>query len=314
MDWLGDATMLKRVGMIFAFSFFPSLSPWVLFYSKTLKRMFNKAIIVSTGLLLAILFVDFIPHIVEGGCAHTHGESHGHSHGHGAGAGGRWSKAMAALQGSHPGLIIAGLTFIGLILIDQKVIKHNHCHSDEIEEGRARKVHSHDKRKDDEAEINLCCTEGLKYQTTPRQALVFILVFSIHSFFEGLAFTDNKNNEILFLGLVVHKVLESITVGINLFYSTYTKRMSAGLLFFYSILTPLGILLATVISGLLKSWIVREIFMGLAFGSLSFIVLVEMLPPIFHSLNDSKKILLLLLGYIVGAALIGYAHQDGASP
>ncbi|KAI5179691.1 solute carrier family 39 (zinc transporter), member 1/2/3 [Nematocida sp. AWRm80] len=332
---------------IFLTSFGFSLSPTVLLLSKRLRRMYNTTTIVSAGLLLAILFMDFIPHIVNGGsCSHSH-HSHGcshvgvhshhtvpslghtHSHNHtkpfiGRGTNGIVSKIVDILKNCHSGLFIAGLTFILLVIIDQKIIKHSHCDKDENKTHNESHTHSsikidtnkhthserHAKHTHSNDSISMCCTEGLRYKTTTKQALVFIFVFSIHSIFEGLVFSPTSQNNVLFIGLLVHKILESISMGMALFSSSFSKLSCSILLMFYSILTPLGIVTASKISSTLNAWYIKELFLGLSFGSLSFIVLVEMLPPIFHSLKDISKILYLLLGYIIGSSLIVIAHAQ----
>ncbi|KAI5167902.1 solute carrier family 39 (zinc transporter), member 1/2/3 [Nematocida sp. AWRm78] len=376
---------------IFAVSFIPSLSPYALLSSKRLKNMYDKASIVSAGLLLAILFIDFMPHLVEGGCGHSHGHEHshaisnvpvkpqasGHSTAHGAESGAATlnnavhshshehghshkhnhsHKHTDQTEHSHShehgsaqsriGLILAGLTLVGLIIIDQKVIKHSHCdnekgiekikadgstthehshghghshghshsheHSHAIEVNRFVDEDSHASKPASKksSEIKGCCTEGLKYKTTIKQALIFIFIFSIHSIFEGFAFTSGQAGQsTLFLGLAVHKVLESVTVGVALFSSQFKKPVVIGLLLVYSSLTPIGMLSAYFISDIFDSGLIKSIFTGISFGSLSFIVLVEMLPPIVHSLTNGMKIFYLLCGYLVGAGLICLAHS-----
>ncbi|KAI5190951.1 solute carrier family 39 (zinc transporter), member 1/2/3 [Nematocida minor] len=382
--------------LIFVSSFIPSLSPSILLSSRKLRSMYNKASIVSAGLLLAILFVDFIPHLVEGGHSHSHGAGVAHSHGteghpHTHKVGGHihvhkaadhshthGSKGHSHTHGpkghthshdhSHTAvphvhawhddlqvaLIVGGLTLIVLIIVDQRVLKHSHCDKEkDVEivaatsleqpahshEGHAHShthdhshAHSHESHTghshnhvmetvsksekseaaDKSLEIKGCCSEGLKYKTTVKQALIFIFIFSIHSIFEGFAFTPKQTNSLtMFLGLVVHKILESITVGIALFSSQFKKRISVGLLLFYSLLTPLGMILAYYISGVFDNKLLKDIFSGLSFGSLSFIVLVEMLPPIVHSLTNPIKIFYLFFGYAVGAVLISLVHCKG---
>lgn len=303
--------------IVFLFSFIPSLSPSILFSSKRMRKLYNKATIVSAGLLLAILFMDFMPHMANGGCGHSHTHSHSHSHSHSKqNDSGFFSKIGSAVKKAHPGLAVAGITFIGLILIDQKVIKHKHCGNEEevtAETRAVRNIHKEDHMHHEhgaDTEIKSCCTDGLKYQTSAKQALVFIFVFSVHSIFEGMAFSpgSGEGSKMLFVGLLVHKVLESITVGVSLFSSIFSLKTTVLLLLFYSSLTPIGIIMANATLSFLNSYLVKEIFMGLAFGSLSFIVLVEMLPPIFHSLTGTGKMLYLFTGYALGVVLIGYVH------
>ncbi|KAI5171049.1 solute carrier family 39 (zinc transporter), member 1/2/3 [Nematocida sp. LUAm3] len=355
--------------VIFVCSIIPSLFPSLLLSSSRLRKAYNKANVISAGVLLAILFMDFIPHMASGGCnhghaivspknisadskdvntSHTHSAhgpncSHGHNHSHHQKAtethshdhhshectsthehthmhGGANSNAISF------GLAVAGVSLIVLILLDQKVIKHKHCDkAEEVElQGGAPSVrieetvhlsesassshhgHSHSEKKSKD-DMHLCCTEGLKYKTTAKQALVFILVFSIHSIFEGMAFRpDVKRDNVLFIGLIIHKILESITVGVSLFSSSFSFKVCSGLLLFYSSLTPLGMILSMSISSAVSSPFVQTGFMGLAFGSLCFIVLIEMLPPLVHSLGSIWTVLYLISGYLIGAGLIAF--------
>lgn len=430
---------------IFIASFIPSLSPSLLLSSRKLRSMYNKASIVSAGLLLAILFIDFIPHLVGehshshthsqiqkeqtgAGQTHSHNSTHSHSHSHTENSQQHSHGHTGHSTGSHSqtgstgsigcthehhwyddiqvSLITGGLTLIALIIIDQRVLKHSHCdneekkeavkaereqehnghnqkHSQEHTHGHSRHdghshsmnghstnehshstnghstnghsghnshSHSHNGHMHDHStlsapsahghnshsvpsaapsalsasaasapgkssadDIRGCCSEGLKYKTSIKQALIFIFIFSIHSIFEGFAFTPSQMSGSIgmALGLVVHKVLESITVGVALFSSKFDRKISVGLLLFYSLLTPLGIVLAGGISHVFGNSLVKSVFSGLSFGSLSFIVLVEMLPPIVHSLTNPIKIFYLFFGYLVGAVLISFAHCGG---
>jgi len=281
------------------------------------------------------------------GQGHSGKDSHGHRHGHSHKAG-SGLLPNGSFENVHIGLIVAGLTLIFLIWLDSSVIKHDHCdkdphagsehaharshedssnpahvqkHGDEDEEeqgpeeavcrnNRKEREKKGLARKENMTKIRSCCTEGLKYKTSVKQALIFIAVFSIHSIFEGLAFdSTRKNSAFLLTGLVIHKILESVTVGVTLFLSRFSLPVILGLLIFYSSLTPGGILLSGIMMKKLKYALLQEIFNGLSFGSLFFIVVVEMIPPIFH--NEKKcgqKIFYLLGGYLLGSLAIAFAH------
>lgn len=291
--------------VVFGVSYVPSLFPTLFLSSRTMKKIYNRVNVISAGILLSILFMDFMPYIVSGSC--------GHHHGHAAPA-----SISHFLKHAHIGLFLSGLTFMGLIVVDRFLIKHRHCTTEETQEREKKKAeesvkvvlgHSHKKTADAEASIRICCTEGLKYKITAKQALVFITVFSIHSIFEGLAFGAEKLEEhaMLMLGLCIHKLLESVTVGISLFSSQLSRKTCALLLLFYSVLTPFGMLTSSLAQHLFTGWFLRDVFNGLSFGSLAFILLVEVLPPILHTLTI-QEMLYFVSGYILGAFMITFSH------
>lgn len=292
--------------VVFGVSYVPSLFPTLFLSSRAMKKMYNKVNVISAGILLSILFMDFMPYIVRGSCGHSHHKA--------------IDTSISAFlkHHAHIGLFLSGLTFIGLIVIDRFLIKHRHCTTEETKEREKKGTeetiqvmvgHNHKKTVDTGAAIRLCCTEGLKYKITAKQALVFIMVFSIHSIFEGLAFgsEDASKHSMLMVGLCIHKLLESVTVGVSLFSSQLTRKTCAFLLLFYSVLTPLGMLISRLAQEIITGWFVKSIFNGLSFGSLAFILLVEVLPPILHTLTI-QEMFYFLSGYVLGAFMIIVSH------
>ncbi|KAM0688531.1 hypothetical protein COBT_000214, partial [Conglomerata obtusa] len=129
------------------------------------------------------------------------------------------------------GLFTAGLAFILLITIDSLVLNHSHCDNKHAIDDHTQ--HSHDS-------FGTCNTKVLKYTTSMTQAIILILALSIHSFFEGLAFSKQNAARTFEIGILIHKVLESFTLGVTMASSKFDFKSNLILSAAYSILTPLG--------------------------------------------------------------------------
>ncbi|KAF7683028.1 Zinc transporter ZIP1 [Astathelohania contejeani] len=279
-----DSSLLILSSTTFILSLVICIIPKQLIKVKSIKKVFPYITIFAAGFMLAVLFLDLIPHLNEPDvkvckihgkdkCPSSCVEKH-HKHDHKL----------------NVGMFVAGCSFIFLLAIDSILLQHSHC--DNKEAIRNHSLHTHDS-------IGTCNTEGLKYVTSKIQAFIFILAISIHSLFEGLAFhkDSSKTYEV---SILFHKALESFALGFTIFTTDFSFSMGLALAGFYSILTPLGMFIGNV------NWGISKIFDGLALGSMVFIVFVEMLPPSFHSKdgNSVVKILTLGLGYLITAVVI----------
>lgn len=277
--------------IVFIISFTTCLFPRVLTSIKQIKKLYPYILAVSSGFMLAVLLLEFIPHLLENNhnicnehqinklkCAEKHGNDFCKEH--------NLNKSKCIdkhtneeKKGCHShtfnnGFFAAGLTFILLIAIDTLILHHSHCDTKEIAD---HSKHEHDS-------FGACNTDALKYSTSMVQALILVLALSIHSFFEGLIFSP-KGSKSIELSILVHKVLESFTLGVTIATSKFGLARSILLCLFYSVLTPAGMLVGNTefVSGT-----VQNIFNGTALGSTLFIVCIEMIPPILHD-NSSKR-------------------------
>lgn len=105
----------------------------------------------------------------------------------------------------------------------------------------------------------------------------------------------------------MHKILESFALGVAILDSPFGSLAHLTMMFFYSILTPVGIVLASAMNHRhpnLEIW-----FNAFSLGSLLFIVFIEMIA---HSFSNTKhkgtKITMLTFGYIIGCFAIQQAH------
>ncbi|EPR78576.1 ZIP Zinc transporter [Spraguea lophii 42_110] len=288
---------MNAVAIILIFSIFLTsvifcYIPALITRAKVIKKVYPYVTITAAGFLLSIMLNDFIPHLVHG-CHGNH--SHHHHHDHSSFI----SNGLTNLK-HQIGLIIGGLTFIFLLGLDYLVLHHHHCETEQLEK------HRHDEH--NEEKVGTCNIDALLYTNSKTEAIIFILSLSLHSFFEGLAFKPSKGISSLEIGIIIHKLLESLTLGFLLHTSQFTKSFTAVLIFVYSLLTPLGISISSFVT---ISTIIRSIFDGMAFGSIMFIVCVEMLPPSFHSQDKRSmaKVITLFLGYTTTALVLVFTHK-----
>ncbi|KAG5858797.1 ZIP zinc transporter protein [Encephalitozoon hellem] len=304
--------------IIFSSSLVVCLSPKMITSLKIVRRVFPFLTLLTAGFLLGVQLLELSPHMVTD--CHEH-SGHDHHHGH------------HTHESPMLGFFTAGLSFIFLLAIDTIVLKHKHC-----EEGE-KKRHTHNagchgndphhkvdaqgnhtqktsekpldaQTSAKEAERLGCCdpSEVIKNTSSKTQVFIYILGISIHSFFEGLAFNSIDKIGSLEMGLILHKVLESFALGVPLFTSGFNFSTGLILALFYSSLTPIGIMIGSA-PGFFDQTI-KNIFKGLALGSIMFMVSIEMIPPMFNHPKVSRihGILTLLIGYLSSAAVIHCSH------
>lgn len=262
--------------LVFLVSFGTAVLPQFITKILIIKKVYTYLTALAAGFLFAVLMLEFIPHLFSEekphctkhdlfteDCTGCKDASTGHGKHHGGGHKGHEEHN----DGNTKGLIAAGTAFLLLIAVDSLFLHHTHCPT----ENHAQ--HDHDS-------IGTCNTSALKYTTSISQAIILIAALSLHSFFEGMAFSKKNNVKGLTgmeQGLVIHKILESFAIGVTMAASQFSTLSSILLLLLYSVLTPLGIIMA---NGLIKY---RKICDGLALGSTMFIVCVEMIPTLLHS-------------------------------
>lgn len=183
-------------------------------------------------------------------------------------------------------LFISGITFMILYFVDLFIVHHPHCDEDK-----------HTNHSKDE----ICCADGIKYTTSKLQALFFVLSISLHSFFEGLAVKNGKLETSLIVGLFIHKIVESLSLGIAMFSANLDNFTFIFLATVYSVLTPAGMIFTTLKE---ISPNISRICNATTHGAIYFIVFVETLPAAFHdSKNRKGKFWSFCSGYVLPAIL-----------
>ncbi|KAI5179692.1 solute carrier family 39 (zinc transporter), member 1/2/3 [Nematocida sp. AWRm80] len=138
-----------------------------------------------------------------------------------------------------------------------------------------------------------------------KEALIFILALSLHSFMEGLGMgskTGSKFNWYV-ISILVHKWLEAIVLGASVLSAGFSDLTNFILLLMYSSLTSIGAIIGkTVNTGNTN---VVGVLDGIAAGSFFYIGFVEMVGNEFVVTDQKysksklyKKILAMLIGYL----------------
>ena len=136
-----------------------------------------------------------------------------------------------------------------------------------------------------------------------------ISVLSLHSLLEGAALGISVNNGaalMIFIAIVAHKGLDSFALCTSMRRSALTQKHSNYILFIFSLMTPLGIILASSASLLLHSYaeqFFEAVFNAVAAGAFLYLATTH---QINHRLHDNSKLhaLQYLLAVSMGLALM----------
>lgn len=190
---------------------------------------------------------------------------------------------------------------------------HDHLHRHESLDS----LESQGKPHDDCHEADVmggCHMEGIRASKSRLQTFVFVFALSLHSLLEGLGMSGKSSlaelNSFL-IGLFAHKWIEAFALGVTVVSAKFSRTEAFLLMAFYTVLTPVGILLGMaadliVLSSTTSddvSIFVSVMFNGLASGSFLFVSCIEMLPPEFHTRNSSTpiKFAAVCLGFLIMA-------------
>lgn len=205
---------------------------------------------------------------------------------------------------------------------------HHHDHSHSHDHHHHDHIHRHDsldsmesqgKPHDDCHEADImggCHMEGIRGSKSRLQTFVFVFALSLHSLLEGLGMSGKSSMADLnafLVGLFAHKWIEAFALGVTVVSAKFSRKEAFWLMAFYTVLTPVGILIgmagdmiassSTVVGSFDYSLFVSVIFNGLASGSFLFVSCIEMLPPEFHTRNSSTpiKFSAVCLGFLIMA-------------
>ncbi|KAI5190950.1 solute carrier family 39 (zinc transporter), member 1/2/3 [Nematocida minor] len=152
-----------------------------------------------------------------------------------------------------------------------------------------------------------------------KEALIFILALSLHSFMEGLGISSKKGPKLLWyiISILVHKWLEAIVLGTSVLTSELSRPVCFSLILIYSSLTSIGSLLGHWLSFTnSENSIITLILNGIAAGSFFYIGFVEMVGNEFETSSGKltrrktfKKITSMFIGYSFITSVILAAHS-----
>ncbi len=134
----------------------------------------------------------------------------------------------------------------------------------------------------------------------------------VHSLTAGFALgvgalADERLGFIMFFAIIAHKAVGAFSLATVLRLSSFSIRKSAGLLFAFSLMTPLGAVIAYfLMSGLSPTSI--QMPTALAAGTFLYVATMDLLPEAFHTkVRRTGSVLSMLLGLAVmfGVSFIG---------
>jgi zinc transporter 1/2/3 len=287
-------------------------------YFKWGDRQHHLALAFSTGIFLGAVFLHLLPSVAAAGAGHDDHQDHAvvsaagmgdhaaefaerqaelaakgeaaapHAgHDHGAHDHGSHSEADPHAGHAHGDIgpwlwVLIGL--LGVFLIEAVLIPgdthgHGHAHSDQ----------------DRHSAVGWAALVGL----------------TVHALTAGIALAAVENQAdiagVMLLAILAHKGFESFSLA-SVFSMTGTKRANLVMMVIaFSLVTPLGLLAGSQISGLLGDGGI-SILTSLATGTFLYVCLCELLPEVFHHREDGPWKVSLL---IIGIALMWYVHEIG---
>jgi len=267
--------------VIFAIAVVAGLVPLV---AKRNDRLLHLLIAFATGIFLGVVFLHFLPEVARMGAEAAHGE--GAEAGHLHGKPDLWIFVLVGVVGL---FILEGLVFRG------------RAHP-EIPSNDPPHAHAHD-RAHDHRHGHADSTPDHREHTTVGYAVLFGL--SVHAFTAGLGLAATLGKPSLaasvFLSIISHKGVEGFSLTTVFMLAGMRLRRTLCLLGAFALVTPVGILLGSVVRQLLDEFGV-EVMMALAAGTFLFVALGDLLPEVFHRRIDAVyKVLLLVVGIVVSA-------------
>lgn len=152
------------------------------------------------------------------------------------------------------------------------------------------------------------------------KSLTFAVAMSFHSLLEGFALgvqDDNTAVWTLFMSLLLHKCIESFSVGLQISKTNSDKvKIVVATILVYSIMTPLGAVLGTVLQNFGGASLLKQMAIvmleGMAAGTFIYVTFLEILAPEkFNKFNNGKQFFAIVLGFCVITLLqLTFGHES----
>ncbi|MBN1924575.1 MAG: ZIP family metal transporter [Prolixibacteraceae bacterium] len=144
--------------------------------------------------------------------------------------------------------------------------------------------------------------------------LILLIVLSIHSIIAGMSLgleTTILSGTVIFIAIIAHKGSASFALGVNLVNDNINKKLIIKTILFFSIMTPVGIVIGTVLDNIESSstslWF-EAIFDSLAAGTFLYIAVLEIINDVFaNGKFRYQKFGFLLIGFLLMAFIAIYA-------
>ncbi|MCF8357940.1 MAG: ZIP family metal transporter [Prolixibacteraceae bacterium] len=144
--------------------------------------------------------------------------------------------------------------------------------------------------------------------------LILLIVLSIHSIIAGMSLGLEStiiSGTVIFIAIIAHKGSASFALGVNLVNDNINKKLIIKTILFFSIMTPIGIVIGTVLDNIESSrmsvWF-EAIFDALAAGTFLYIAVFEIIKDVFENGKFRyQKFTFLLIGFLLMAFIAIYA-------
>ncbi len=144
--------------------------------------------------------------------------------------------------------------------------------------------------------------------------LILFLVLAIHSIIAGMSLGLEStiiSGLVIFIAIIAHKGSASFALGVNLIGSKAKKSLIIKTIVFFSVMTPIGIIIGTVLNNIESSRIsiwFEAIFDSLAAGTFIYIAVLEIIDDVFSNGKFRyQKFAFLLFGFLLMAFIAIYA-------
>jgi zinc transporter ZupT len=119
-------------------------------------------------------------------------------------------------------------------------------------------------------------------------AVLLMVMLSVHSLIEGAALGINSlfsNAMVIFIAIMAHKSTASFALGVTIVKGHISKARGIAMLTSFSLMSPLGVILAAMVSGFLQSNtgnLAEAVFNAFAAGSFLYIGTFNVIDNHFH--------------------------------
>ncbi len=139
---------------------------------------------------------------------------------------------------------------------------------------------------------------------------LLFLVLAIHSIIAGMSLgleTSFASGIVIFIAIIAHKGSASFALGVSMANSNTQKSLFIKTILFFSIMTPLGIIIGSILSEIDSSrtalWF-EAIFDALAAGTFVYIAILDIIHEVFEAPKKKwAKFGVLILGFLLMAGI-----------
>ena len=140
--------------------------------------------------------------------------------------------------------------------------------------------------------------------------VILFTVLAIHSFIAGMSLgleSTLLSGLVIFAAIIAHKGSASFSLGVNMVEAGVTRSLIRRTIFFFSLMTPLGIIAGSILNKTTSEASAQTfemIFDGLAAGTFLYIATLEIMAEVFKSSRKNlSKFFVLLLGFLLMAII-----------